>query len=230
MQQPGPGGDQGSQPPAGQPMGGPPPQWQAPPPQSPPPGAAAPGSAWTASLTSTAPVAGPAGYYYADVPNRAIAYIIDVIVQFVFLVILGFITIAIFGTDVGFGVRIPTTAGLLVTSILWLAATAAYFIYTWVAMRGTPGMKLLGMQIGNEADGSSITYNQALVRYAVLFGPAVAANLLGAFASGLGLILQLLAFVWFIVLLVTTAQSPTKQGIHDKQAHTMIVKAARSVA
>jgi uncharacterized RDD family membrane protein YckC len=35
--------------------------------------------------------------------------------------------------------------------------------------------------------------------------------------------------VWFIVLLVTTAQSPTKQGIHDKYARTMVVKAARSV-
>lgn len=181
---------------------------------------------------SQAPVAGPAGYFYADVPNRAIAYIIDVIIQFVILVILGIITVGILGTDTGIpGIgRLPSTASLLVTSILWLAFTAAYFVYTWVAMRGTPGMKLLGMQIGNEADGGTLNYNQALLRYAVLFGPAVAANLLGAFASGLSLVLQLVSFVWFIVLLVTTAQSPTKQGIHDKQAHTMVVKAARAVA
>ena len=47
------------------------------------PGAGAPAQglpSWTSQLTSTAPVAGPAGLYYADVPNRAIAYIIDAII------------------------------------------------------------------------------------------------------------------------------------------------------
>jgi uncharacterized RDD family membrane protein YckC len=229
MQEPGPGG-QGQQP------GGPSPSWQAPPPAAPPPAAPPPGGGappaggtWTANLTSQAPVAGPAGYIYADVPNRAIAYIVDAIILFVFLFVIGFITTAIFGVDTVIG-KLPSTTSLIVSSILWAAATAAYFVYTWVTMRGTPGMKLLGMQIGNESNGGTLTYNQALLRYAVLFGPAILANLLGAFLPGLGLILQLLAFVWFIVLLVTTAQSPTKQGIHDKQAHTMVVKAARSAA
>ena len=32
-----------------------------------------------------------------------------------------------------------------------------------------------------------------------------------------------------IALLVTTAQSPTKQGLHDRYAHTIMVKAARSI-
>jgi len=35
--------------------------------------------------------------------------------------------------------------------------------------------------------------------------------------------------VWVIALLVTTAQSPTKQGLHDKFAGTVVVKAARAV-
>jgi hypothetical protein len=33
-----------------------------------------------------------------------------------------------------------------------------------------------------------------------------------------------------IYLLYTTAQSPTKQGFHDKFVGSMVVKAARSVA
>ena len=37
----------------------------------------------------------------------------------------------------------------------------------------------------------------------------------------------LLSFIWFIALLVTTAQSPTKQGLHDRYAKTMVVKAVR---
>ena len=36
-------------------------------------------------------------------------------------------------------------------------------------------------------------------------------------------------FVWVIALLVTTAQSPTKQGLHDQFAGTIVVKAARSI-
>ena len=60
---------------------------------------------------------------------------------------------------------------LVVVAIVGLAINAAYFIYTWVAMRGTVGMRLLGMQIGNETDGRTLTYNQAAIRWVVLFGP-----------------------------------------------------------
>ena len=35
---------------------------------------------------------------------------------------------------------------------------------------------------------------------------------------------SLLLFVWWIVLFVTTATSPTKQGLHDKLANTAVVR------
>ena len=53
-----------------------------------------PQPAWMQNLTSTAPVAGPAGLFYADLPNRIIAYIIDVIL----LGIVGFVVAAITGS------------------------------------------------------------------------------------------------------------------------------------
>ena len=40
-------------------------------------------------------------------------------------------------------------------------------------------------------------------------------------AAGLG---SLLLFVWAIVLLITTATSPTKQGLHDKLANSAVVR------
>lgn len=228
--------------------GGPPPPQGTPPPQPPPPPAApsAPPSAdwqttpqqasapqqpggmpsWTANITSQAPVAGPAGFYYADVPNRIIAYIIDAIVIF----IINFIVLLIVGGALGatnqFG---QVNVGiLLVVAIIGLAIGAAYFIYTWTAMRGTPGMKVLGMQIGHEQDGRSITYQQGFIRWLLLGAPLGIAQLLNPF-PGLGILLSLASIVWLIVLLVTTAQSPTKQGLHDRYAHTMVVKAARAV-
>ena len=184
--------------------------------------------AWTSNLTDQRPVAGPAGLFYADVPNRSIAMVGDVIAMMIVYFIIGVITLAIFGSRLGFEITVVSTASLLaqwlITQLIW----AAYFIFLWVSMRGTIGMKMLGLQIGHESDGRTITYQQAAYRYAVLFGPNLVLGLLGSLVPGLG-VLGFLGLVWLVYVLVTMAQSPTKQGIHDKYAHTMVVKAGRSL-
>jgi len=163
-------------------------------------------------------VPGPAGYFYADVPNRSIAMVLDVIGILLVYFVVGMITLAIFGFSGG---------SLLAQQVISAAIWAAYFIYTWVAMRGTIGMKLLGLQVGHESDGRTLTYEQAAWRFGVLFGPQIVLGLLGALVPALG-VLGLLSFVWLIYVLITIAQSPTKQGIHDKYAHSMVVKAGRA--
>ncbi len=226
-----PGGPPPPPPASSPPPSAPPPDWQSTPqqPSSPPPAGGGAGMpSWTGNITSTAPVAGPAGYYYADVPNRIIAFVIDYILFFIVFFIVGAVTLGMFGTNLGF-VQLQSTTSVLVQNVLSYLLVGAYFVYTWTAMRGTLGMKLLGMQIGQQGDGQTITFNQGILRYAVMFGPGFVAGLLSAFVLSLGLIASLVAFVWFIALLVTTAQSPTKQGLHDKYAQTMVVKAARSV-
>jgi uncharacterized RDD family membrane protein YckC len=183
---------------------------------------------WTAGLTDQRPVPGPAGLFYADVPNRSIAMVIDVIAMVVVYFIIGIITLAIFGTNVGFGITVASTTALLAQWLLGQLVWAAYFILLWTRMRGTLGMKALGLQIGHEQDGRTITLEQAAWRYGVLFGPNLVLGLLGALVPGLG-VLGFLGLIWLIYVLVTMAQSPTKQGIHDKYAHTMVVKAGRSL-
>jgi uncharacterized RDD family membrane protein YckC len=185
-----------------------------------------PSGSW--SSPPPASTAGVAGYYYADVPNRAIAYIIDAIL----LGIVNLLVIAILGGILG-GVS-DLTGGinytaLIVASLVALAIDAAYFIYTWTQMRGTIGMRLLGMQIGNETDGATLTTNQAVTRWVLLGAPFGIAQLLNPIPA-LGLIIFLAGVIWFIALLVTTAQSPTKQGLHDRYAHTVVVKAGRAAA
>lgn len=237
MSQTGQPGAPGGQPPAPPPQAPPPPSWQStpqppmPPAGGPPPSpAAAQMNALAGQLMDRTPVAGPAGYFYADVPNRAIAFIIDYIIFFIVLAIVGAITIAVMGTNIGFGFgNVASTTSVLVQQVLSYLLIGAYFVYMWTAMRGTVGMRLLGMQIGHESDGRTIDMNQALTRYALMFGPGFAAGLISSFALGLGVIASLVSFVWFIALVVTTAQSPTKQGLHDRYAKTMVVKAARAV-
>jgi uncharacterized RDD family membrane protein YckC len=215
------------------------------PPQPPPgPGPAAPPSmpAWTASLTSTAPTPGPAGLFYADVPNRVIAIIIDYIILGIVGFIISLVLYGILGnptkvvtvTDPNsfLGVRFETQTNYfsaLVFAAVNIVINGGYFIYTWTAMRGTLGMKVLGMQVGNQTDGASITMDQAIRRWLALGGIFALVQALANLPL-LGLLVWLASIIWVIALLVTTAQSPTKQGLHDQFAGTMVVKAARSVA
>jgi uncharacterized RDD family membrane protein YckC len=176
------------------------------------------------------------------VPNRIIAYIIDAILVGVVGLILGAVLFAVLGAPTTstvvangqglFGIAVETHTNfvsLIAFAILGLALSAGYFIYTWTAMRGTVGMKVLGMQVGNAADGATITMDQAIRRWLALGGVFSLAQTLNQFPL-LGLLIGLAALIWTIALLVTTAQSPTKQGLHDQFARTMVVKAARSVA
>jgi uncharacterized RDD family membrane protein YckC len=89
-------------------------------------------------------------------------------------------------------------------------------------------MKALGMQVGNQTDGATITMDQAIRRWLALGGVFSLAQTLNGFPL-IGLLIALASLIWVIALLVTTAQSPTKQGLHDQFAGTMVVKAARSI-
>ena len=195
------------------------------------PGAPTPPASGWAAPPSPPVQAGPAGFVYADVPNRAIAYIIDAIIVGIIASIVG----AVLG---GVGLSTGTFAngtlnftlnpvGLLVNAVVGAAISAAYFIYTWTSMRGTVGMKALGMQIGNAGDGKTMTMDQASRRWLIIALPGILTQVLLVLGS-VGYLIGLVAFGWFIYLLWTTYSSPTKQGFHDKYANTMVVKAIRS--
>lgn len=191
---------------------------------------APPAAGWAAPPPPV--TAGPAGFFYADVPNRAIAYIIDAI-------LLGIVNLVAFGILSSIGLN-PVTidlaspglvsynffAGLIATAV-GLVISGAYFLYTWTAMRGTVGMKVLGMQVGNSGDGKTLTMEQAVRRWIALGAPFTLAQAFQP-APAIGALIGLAAFGWFIYLLWTTYSSPTKQGFHDKFANSMVVKAARA--
>lgn len=184
-----------------------------------------------AQTPAAAAAAAPADFVYADVPNRAIAYIIDAIL----LAVVGAIVGGILG---GVGL-VPVTinpdltvsvnyVAALILSLINLAIGAAYFIYTWTKMRATVGMQVLGMQVGNAVDGATLTTDQAIRRWLAISAPGILAQALQPIPL-IGIVLALAALAWFIFLVYSTAQSPTKQGWHDVFANTMVVKAAKRV-
>jgi uncharacterized RDD family membrane protein YckC len=176
---------------------------------------------------------GPAsgGLVYADVPNRIIAYIIDAIIVAVLNIAVSIIlaglglTAATINQDLTVSVNY---VGALVSGIVGLLLSAGYFIYSWTRMRATVGMRLLGMQIGNAGDGTTITNEQGIRRYLALSAPAILAQVLQPIPL-IGIVIGLAGLVWYIWLIYTMSQSPTKQGWHDVFANTQIVKAARTV-
>jgi uncharacterized RDD family membrane protein YckC len=218
------------QPPASPP---PPPQqgWQSQPqaPGAPPPAGGQPPSsgmpAWTSNITASGTIAGPAGTALADIPNRIIAVVIDFIIIGVVGFIVGAIIHPILGEQFGvpgFRVTVPSLVSSLVVAAIMAAVSAGYFIYMWLKMDGaTLGMRVLKLQVRDAVSGGMISQDQAIRRWAFLAGPAA---LNWFYGWGIGFIISLLVLIYYIYLLVTTAQSPTRQGLHDQQAKTVIAK------
>jgi uncharacterized RDD family membrane protein YckC len=180
------------------------------------PTAGGPEVAWTPPAPPTA-VPGAEGLVFSGVGPRLVAWFIDGIVLAIPVFLVAGVLVAVLDLDPRDGAAI----GLL-SAILLVVLEALYFIYFWTsARRATPGMRVFGMQIGTPSDGSTLTLQQAVVRYLALGYP------LGilAYVPGLSGLASLL-FLWYVVLLVSTAISPTKQGIHDRVARSAIVQPA----
>jgi uncharacterized RDD family membrane protein YckC len=222
-------------PPPPPPAAPPPPQqsWQSQPqqPGPPPPSAGQPAASgmpsWTSNITAQGTIAGPGGVALADLPNRIIAAVIDFIILGVVGVIVGAIIHPILGERIGFGgvfvgVVVPSLVSSLVVALVMAALSAAYFIYMWLKMDGaTLGMRVLKLQVRDAASGGQITQDQAVRRWAFLAGPWA----LSFFYSwGIGFLISLAVLAYYIYVLVTAAQSPTRQALHDQQARTVVAK------
>jgi uncharacterized RDD family membrane protein YckC len=204
---------------------------------APPPAAApAPAAPAPSSWQAPAPVAvvGPApGVAYAGLGIRIVAYIIDWILLAVVFAFVSIIFGSIFfGSLLTGGVGIAVVAGV-VYAVVNLIISAAYFIWGWTnpQMRASLGQRVLGLNTLNASDGGTLTRDQAVRRWAWLYGIfAVASAVQLALGSSdiriLGSLISLLTLAYWIFLLYTTYQSPKKQGYHDVQAGTVVVKRA----
>jgi uncharacterized RDD family membrane protein YckC len=185
------------------------------------------GAATPAGFQVAPVAAGPApGVAYADLVTRIIAYIIDAILLSVATFIIAAILGGIFIT---FGGLVGLLVGLVVIGGLVLFGSAFYFIYTWTTMRASPGQKVLNLETVNAADGATLTRDQAIKRWAYLYGlfslATVAQFVLSASSLAiLSSLLSLATLVYAIYLLYSASQDAKRQGFHDKQAGTVVVK------
>jgi len=207
-----------------------------PPPPAAPPGIT-PGMSWAPPPSdSSYALAGAAGLRYADVLPRFVAWFIDVLLLGIIGSVISVFTSSISGGSVDLATLMGNAANplqgdalgrfLLISFLAALLATLidlGYFVLLWTSGgRATLGMRLLKLQVGNAVDGRTLTGALAFRRWLAMgswVGMFAVAPLVGGLAS-----LALLA--WQLVLLISTASSPTRQGLHDRAAGSAIVQPA----
>jgi len=183
----------------------------------------------TQGITSTARVQGPAGLVLADVPNRIMALVIDILV----LSVAGFLLAWSFGGLVSQPGALDSPGGeldvaaFLVVLTLQLLISLAYFGGFWSLLSATPGMRLLGLRVGDVSAGQPLARRQTVVRWLVVGVPSLLVSLVLYVPSTVAVVIAGFGLAWLLLLLYTMAQSPLKQGLHDRSAHSIVVRERR---
>ena len=143
----------------------------------------------------------------ATINRRFIAYVLDGLFA-------GIISLVLFSSFAG--------GQLLVASALGAITSAAYFAVTWTQFGATPAQRLLGMRTVNATDSARLTPGQAILRWAILYGPA---SLFVAIAGQPGAgAAYLLAIGYSIYLYYSTKRDPQLRGFHDRKSDSMVVR------
>ena len=110
----------------------------------------------TAAWQAPDPDTGPApGMNFASPGSRLVAYIIDLVIQFLAFLMLAAITI-ILGA-----IFFPLA---IVSSFAIMALAVGYFPYFWAKSGQTPGMARMKIKVVRDADGGPVTAGAAILR------------------------------------------------------------------
>jgi uncharacterized RDD family membrane protein YckC len=182
---------------------------------------------WTNNLTARGTKPGPGGVALADFTDRAIAAFVDFLILGIIGAIVASVMTGILGEELlggifGVSVKVPSLVSSLATVVVMLVVSGAYFIGMWSRMGGaTVGMKVMKLSVRDASTGAAVGQSAAINRWLLLGAPAVLSSIYG---WGIGLILGIVVFVYYIYLAVTIAQSATRQGFHDTFAKTVVAK------
>ena len=161
----------------------------------PPPVGPPPSSSWEAPADLAV---GPApGYVFGGAGERLVAYIVDSLIIFGLIIVVGIVGAVIF--------LVLPVAAIVVCIIGGLTVFIGYFPYFWVKSGQTPGLRMFGMRVVRDQDGSEIGLRAALLR---LFGLYILDGLV--FYIG---------FIWIFI-------DKRKRCWHDLIAGTVVVKPA----
>jgi len=155
------------------------------------------------------------GLVYAGTLARIVAYLIDGIIVGVIVGLIVGVLVVILASDLA--------AVTIASTILAAAIELVYFVGLWTSSsRATLGMRALKLQVGNAADGRTLTPGQAVRRWVALGFPLALLGVVPALAG----VANTVYFIWLVILTISVASSPMKRGIHDRFAGSAIVRPA----
>ena len=164
---------------------------------------------WAAAPAQTSAGSRVSGFEAAGTLPRLIAYGIDGVL----LAILSFSVYLVLLSLLRDRNTLP-----VVQAVVAVVLDAAYFIGLWITgTQATLGMRLFKLRVGNAVDGRKLEGRQALRRWVAL----------GSWMAAFGGPAAWLLPIWWIVLLISTIASPTKQGLHDRFANSVVVVPVR---
>jgi uncharacterized RDD family membrane protein YckC len=186
-----------------------------PPPPPPPSGGFPPPPPSSGGYPPAPPLQPPGGYpapqgygqvTYGGFWIRLVAYIIDAVIIFIPLAILGFIIGVIAAASAGAANNsnanaIAGSGASLLVDLIAFVVTVGYFVYFW-GKGQTIGMRVFHLRVADAVTGQPIGYGRAALRY-------------------LGYIVS--ALVCYIGL-IWAAFDGRKQGWHDKIANTVVLQ------
>lgn len=142
---------------------------------------------------------GPApGMEFAGFGARLVAYIIDVLIVSVVLIML-----LILGGGLIVGTAGSTQSGLVVVGFLFFVVfILGYYPFFWVRSGATPGMMVMHLRVVRDRDGGTLSVGQAVLR------------LIGYWVSGA---VFYLGYIWIFI-------DKRRRGWHDLIAGTVVIK------
>ena len=176
--------------------------------------------------------------YYAGIPDRAAALLIDAVLLSVAIFLAAAAVSVVLGPAVEFDSAADSVSDAVtldrgvatVDAAISLVLSAMYFVVFWVRRGATPGQRLLGLAVAGAADGRRLTAPQASIRWLALAGPlGVAALLTTAIPELSAALIDLAVVAWLLLLAISVSTSPAKQGLHDRLAGSVVAKQASPV-
>jgi uncharacterized RDD family membrane protein YckC len=174
----------------------------------------------------------------ASVSRRSLAWLLDVALVTVLIFVAMAVMDEVFGPTVGMhrdaaaleDVLAADPGRVVLNALLGTLLSASYFVVPWTLLGGSPGQLALRMRVRGSTDGESLPVGRALARWILLFPPFATVSALTAGMPLAGALVWGAAAVWYVVLLLTTARSDTKQGLHDRIAGSVVCNLPRQAA
>jgi uncharacterized RDD family membrane protein YckC len=155
------------------------------------------------------------GVVIARVFPRVVAYFVDSL-------LLGALGVAV-SAALGLYDADPDPVVIFGVAAVLVLVDLLYFIGLWTSgLQGTLGMRLLKLRILDSVTAGTLPLNDALLRWIALSG---AIGILGL-VPGLRAYIGLIGAIWVLILLISTATNPLRQGLHDRWARSVVVQPA----